>query len=77
MNAVRAINAALKKAGRDERLVRGKGYWYLSGGDAGRLRESGFYGYHPALISAEASLRMIQERFADNGVTVRLTGEAA
>lgn len=33
-SAVSRVNQALKKAGRDERLVRGRGYYYLHRGEA-------------------------------------------
>jgi len=38
------INAALRKAGRAEQLVRGHGYYYLHGGTAANLPQSGIYG---------------------------------
>jgi hypothetical protein len=44
-SAITRINRALKKAGRDERLVRGRGYYYLMGGDASGFPEASIYSY--------------------------------
>lgn len=65
---VTQINDALRRAGRAERLVRGRGYWYLYGGDASRFQSSIFCAYSPYLSTVDASLKMIADRFADNGV---------
>jgi hypothetical protein len=40
----RQINAAIKKLGGEEILVRGDGYWYFTEGNADQWDESGVYG---------------------------------
>jgi hypothetical protein len=40
------INCELAKRGHDERLVRGKGYFYFVGGNAASWQSSGVYTYH-------------------------------
>lgn len=45
LSAITRINQALKAQGRSERLVRGRGYYYLHGGDAPSLPASAIYCY--------------------------------
>lgn len=40
---LRAINAALRRAGYAERLVRARGYFYFAGGEAASWPSSGIY----------------------------------
>ena len=41
-----AINRALAERGHAERLVRGRGYFYFTGGAASEWNRSGVYVYH-------------------------------
>lgn len=41
--SLRDINAALRDAGHDERLARGRGYFFFCGGEAARWPVSGVY----------------------------------
>lgn len=43
VSAITRVNAILKKAGRDERLVRGRGYYYLRGGEASSFHTVSIY----------------------------------
>ncbi len=43
MTTVHAVNKELRARGRDERLKRGRGYFYVYGGGAENWRESGIY----------------------------------
>jgi hypothetical protein len=48
-----AVNRALRAAGRDERLVKGRGYYYFWGGDAASWPSSSVYVSHADVLSVE------------------------
>jgi len=46
VSTITRINNILKKNGREERLVRGRGYYYLHGGKASGFPETSIYTYN-------------------------------
>lgn len=70
MSALAEVNRRLARAGRRERLVRGRGYYYLRGGDAAAFRESGFYGFGYPLASADTIWPSVAAKFAEEGVAL-------
>lgn len=69
MRILTQINHRLRALGREERLVRGKGYYYLCGGEAGNFRESGIYG-GDRLVDLEVEWRHIVHIFELAGITL-------
>lgn len=69
-NVVR-INAYLRKLGRKERLVRGRGYYYLMGGEAMSLPSSSIYVWSMNDMPLPTAVSMVAELFecARNEVT--------
>jgi len=61
------INAILKKNGRVERLVRGRGYYYLKNCN---FRESGIYAWNP--YKDANAIEYIVSIFNDEGITLEL-----
>lgn len=45
MATVNQINNLLKARGHDAEIVRGEGYYYFAGIDAGKISETGLYGW--------------------------------
>jgi hypothetical protein len=74
MSVLTRINAALKMAGREERLVRGRGYYYLAGGDAMGWHSSSIYvcWLEPTEEDFELARFEINEMFKANGVKERI-----
>lgn len=68
MSPITVINKRLAKLGRVERIVRGRGYYYLRGGDAARFAESGFYGFTFPLKNADTMWPSVLRMFAENGI---------
>lgn len=75
-SAVVRINDAFRDAGREERLVRGRGYYYVQGGEA-----SGFYSSSIYCHSLDATERdfdyarsAINEMFRQAGIDFQIEG---
>lgn len=66
MPVVTQVNWALAAAGREERLVRGRGYWYLFGGEATSFESSEIGGLvDPERAGATSIISAINDKFAD------------
>ena len=50
---LKQINDALRAAGHEEELVRGRGYFYFAGGDAAIWPSSGVYVYRLSELTLE------------------------
>lgn len=68
-SAVTRVNAVLKANGREERLVRGRGYYYLINYDGGR---SGLYVFwlEPTEKDFQFALQYVRETLAYDGVII-------
>lgn len=60
MTTVAQVNAALKKAGAAHRLVRGRGYYYVTGDDASSWYQTGLYATHLNNRTLESVLQEIE-----------------
>lgn len=61
-SAVTRVNEALRRAGRDERVVRARGYYRLHAGESHRFRESGLYGLGARMLgSTDHDFRHLKE----------------
>ena len=59
MTTLSAVNKALANAGREERLVHGRNYYYVTGGGAERWPQSGIYRCTLIDASVEGVIREI------------------
>lgn len=66
-STVTRINALLKKAGREERLVRGRGYYYLFGGDSVMFPLASMYVYflEPTQADFKYAFDWLDEAYKD------------
>lgn len=69
---VASINYLLRSHGRRERLVRGKGYFYLSGGDAPTWHTSGIYGANIRYMSLPQAIRAVELVYENAGIKLKL-----
>lgn len=60
MTTISEVNAALKNAGAAHRLVRGRGYYYVTGGDAPSWYQTGLYATHLHNRTLESVLQEIE-----------------
>lgn len=68
------INTQLKKQGREERLVRGRGYYYLRGGDASALPQSAIYASNLYPENYKWTARYVRDLLADGHIVVTFEG---
>ena len=61
MTTLQAINKALTEAGREERLVRGRGYYYVTGGGSERWPQTMIYQYSLIDTTVEKVIRAIDQ----------------
>lgn len=59
-NRIRQVNTALRLAGIDDRLKRGKGYYFFYGPQATSWYQSGVYVYRADLLTVEEWLTEYQ-----------------
>lgn len=71
ISTITRINKALKAAGREERLIRGRGYYYLIEGDAMSWYSSSIpvCWLEPTDKDFEFARFYVNEMFKDNGIS--------
>lgn len=62
---LRTVNSALRRAGHEERLVRGEGYYYFADGAAHTWPQSGVYVYRVGELSVDQWLAQRDALAAD------------
>jgi len=65
------INAALRRLGREERLYRGTGYYYVGGGTL-NVRTSGLYVFRLHPEDLQMAKEFVEETFAAAGEPIKL-----
>lgn len=68
VSAVTRVNQQLKAQGREERLVRGRGYYYMHSGDTGRWPATSIYVYRIGPEDYAFAAREVQYLFAQAGI---------
>lgn len=58
MATINQINDLLKARGQNAEIVRGQGYYYFAGPDAGALSETGLYGWK---MKATPAVEFVEE----------------
>lgn len=64
-SAITRINDGLKKIGREERLIKGRGYYYLAGGEAHTFHHSAIYTNIIRPEHYQITLYSVNQLFAD------------
>lgn len=72
MGNVQMINRLLERYGRKERLRIGKGYVYMTGGNADNWKEQGIHGTNFRAITINQAVRMVEVKFEENGERIQL-----
>jgi hypothetical protein len=69
---VARVNELLKKTLREERVFKGKGYYYIGGGDTNTWHETVLAGSNLAACTFEQAISSVEHQFALAGVTLNL-----
>ena len=69
---VSRINKALAAAGREERLVRGRGYYYVAEGESSGFPSTSIYVYRLGPDDFDFAAREVSEIFKAAGIAVEL-----
>jgi hypothetical protein len=74
---VERVNLELAKQGREERVIRARGYYMIDRGEAIHLQESGLYGLGGRMLQrTEADYRLlagaVQDKLKELGINVTL-----
>jgi len=70
VSAVTRVNRQLAAQGREERLVRGRGYYYLMGGESSGFPATAIYSYRIEPEDYERTASTVRDLFAAAGIAV-------